>query len=274
MRSHHCKRCGRVNRNACKGGARLAGNWAAFRTHCCKCIAKMGLSFLCPFSPKPKTDSMSDQKTTNAKPYARAWIAPTVLCVVAIFCLIRVVAMDQSPWKGGGFGMFSTLDKPQSRFVRVYLISGQDEIPVEIPESINKFVKKMQAAPSQSQLESIGSRLATLSWKDDLCWWQKVSDQWNRDNEDSTAGRFSEQDLQKLTASSATASLPRGSKRVLKSVGSSNPPQTGDEFVSYDSVRIELWRVNFDTQTNTVSSRLAMDSTHRRMIPARTGDVQ
>lgn len=170
--------------------------------------------------------------------------------------------------------MFSTLDKPQSRFVRVYLISGQDEIPVEVPESISKFVKKMQAAPSQAQLESIGSRLATLSWKDDLCWWQKVSDQWNRDHEDSTAGRFSEQDLQNLTVSSATASLPRGSKRVLKSIGSTNPPQAADEFVPYHSVRVELWRVSFDKQTNTVSSHLAMDSTHPRMVPESTGDVQ
>ena len=206
------------------------------------------------------------QEQIEQNPMWRAYIAPAVLCSVALVCLFRVVAYDQSPWKGGGFGMFSTLETPQARYLKVFLVAGPNEIPVEIPETLKKDVARMQTVPSESQLESIGNRLAMLDWKDELSWWQNVSDQWNDNHHDQVDGPFDAQHLKKLISSSSSSTsvvLPRGSKRKLKSVGASAVMNEADRCVRYDSVRVELWRSSFDSSSNSMSVRKVMESTHR-----------
>ena len=42
----------------------------------------------------------------------------------------RARAYHSTPWKGGSFGMFSTIDLPPSRLHRVYLIQGDTQIPI------------------------------------------------------------------------------------------------------------------------------------------------
>ena len=39
------------------------------------------------------------------------WLAPSVLLIVAAYQRVRVLTVNQCPWKGGGFGMFSDIQK-------------------------------------------------------------------------------------------------------------------------------------------------------------------
>ena len=61
------------------------------------------------------------------------WFVPGLLCVVAAAQLYFVNNHALSRWKGGGFGMFTTVDSPSARFLRVYLISETGEVPVLVP---------------------------------------------------------------------------------------------------------------------------------------------
>ena len=59
--------------------------------------------------------------------------APALLGAVAAVHVTRVACCDQSPWRGGGFGMFATPDSPDMRFVRVYLLTTDGELPADAP---------------------------------------------------------------------------------------------------------------------------------------------
>lgn len=45
----------------------------------------------------------------------RLWGAPGLLLAIAMAQVVLARSRDLSPWKGGGFGMFSTVDRPQTR---------------------------------------------------------------------------------------------------------------------------------------------------------------
>lgn len=55
------------------------------------------------------------------------WLAPALLTVVALAQIGIAASTDLTPWKGGGFGMFSTLDGTGSRQLRITLIGPEGE---------------------------------------------------------------------------------------------------------------------------------------------------
>ena len=59
----------------------------------------------------------------NKKSRAINWIsvmgAPLVLILIACLQIYLTQTQELSRWKGGGFGMFSTLDSPSARFLRI-----------------------------------------------------------------------------------------------------------------------------------------------------------
>ena len=97
--------------------------------------------------------------------YRRAALAPVCLCLVASLHLVRVWTVHQTPWKGGGFGMFSTVDDESARFLRCYLVSDCGVIPLPLPPATEKFVAELRAAPAQSKLDELARRLANQSWR-------------------------------------------------------------------------------------------------------------
>src|SRR3954468_3284928 len=97
--------------------------------------------------------------------YRRAMLAPLCLCLVAGFHLVRVWTCRQTPWKGGGFGMFSTVDDESARFVRCWLVTDDGELPLAIPPAAAKQVAELRAAPTQTKLDELARRLARQSWR-------------------------------------------------------------------------------------------------------------
>ena len=91
--------------------------------------------------------------------------APLCLCVVAGLHLFRVWTCDQTPWKGGGFGMFSTVDDESARFARCYLVTESGDLPLPIPPAANKLLAELRAAPTQHKLNELARRLAAQSWR-------------------------------------------------------------------------------------------------------------
>jgi hypothetical protein len=45
------------------------------------------------------------------------WLVPGILVAVAVGQLFLVSFRELSPWKGGGFGMFASVDAPSMRVV-------------------------------------------------------------------------------------------------------------------------------------------------------------
>src|SRR5687768_8275436 len=104
--------------------------------------------------------------------YRRAAIAPLCLCVVAGLQVSRVWCCNQTPWKGGGFGMFSTVDAESARFLRCYLVTDLGELPLPVPDELDKREAELRAAPTIAAAKDLASRLASRRWR-----WR---DEWQR----------------------------------------------------------------------------------------------
>jgi hypothetical protein len=91
-----------------------------------------------------------------------AYVPVLLLCAVAgvQFWLNRTEKL--APWKGGGFGMFSTTDSAASRRVRIRLEGPGLDMRIPIPPKLEGAAYKAEAFPSRRRLVEIGRRAAAL----------------------------------------------------------------------------------------------------------------
>ncbi len=67
---------------------------------------------------------------------------------------------DLTPWLGGGFGMFATLDTTGNRVISAHLLEPDFRREIEIPESLNDAAERARAFPTRWRLEDLAGRLA------------------------------------------------------------------------------------------------------------------
>lgn len=92
---------------------------------------------------------------------------PVVLLLVAAVAIVRHHTVDQSPWQGVGFGMFSGYDYLPSRTARVWAtIDGEQEL-VDVPAHLRDDLDRVLVAPGDPEAEDLAdeirSRLAADS---------------------------------------------------------------------------------------------------------------
>lgn len=105
--------------------------------------------------------------TSNTGSQGHKWVgflAPSILLLIALFQLIQAGTRGLSPWKGGGFGMFSTVESPSSRVVKAYLGTPQGRIPVQIPGRFKKLEQRIRTQPSQQAGDALARLLQNGTW--------------------------------------------------------------------------------------------------------------
>ena len=86
---------------------------------------------------------------------------PVVLLVVVAFHqLAATVYGDLSPWLGGGFGMFSTLDTPGNRVLSIHLLEPGIRRELLIPEALDDEAERALAFPTRRRLTNLATHLA------------------------------------------------------------------------------------------------------------------
>lgn len=82
-------------------------------------------------------------------------IPPVLLAVVAVtqIALSRTIAL--TPWKGGGFGMFSTLDHGAYRGVDIVVEAPDRSETLEVPPSLEVAFARAAACPSDWLLRDL-----------------------------------------------------------------------------------------------------------------------
>jgi hypothetical protein len=91
-------------------------------------------------------------------------VAPLVLLAVAGRHVQLRVSSDLTPWKGGGFGMFSTVDSPGTRLVRVEVTTELGRLPVAMPAGLQDLAAEVRAAPSSGRTAELAQALAGELW--------------------------------------------------------------------------------------------------------------
>lgn len=92
------------------------------------------------------------------------FLAPALLLGVAGWHSYQVAANDLTAWEGGGFGMFSTVDKRQVRFVRCELITATGAVRARLPGHLDTYVEQLRALPTQERADELAEYLDRAAW--------------------------------------------------------------------------------------------------------------
>ena len=86
---------------------------------------------------------------------------PAVLMTaVAIVQVVLATTADITAWKGGGFGMFATIDGPSTRRVRVFVEAPGRSEELAIARSQQILEKRARLYPSDSMLFSLAEAVS------------------------------------------------------------------------------------------------------------------
>ncbi len=81
-----------------------------------------------------------------------AGLAPLALALVASAQMLTALLYDLSPWKGGGFGMFSTVDSPAARFVRIEFVTRDGRASsLGLPEGLEPYALAARSLPTRAR---------------------------------------------------------------------------------------------------------------------------
>jgi hypothetical protein len=87
--------------------------------------------------------------------------APAVLlCLIAAAQMILAHTADLSPWKGGGFGMFASIDSVPSRWVRLYVHAADRSEEIALPASLEDEADRVAAWPHRRALVRLAHAVA------------------------------------------------------------------------------------------------------------------
>ena len=93
----------------------------------------------------------------------RSWIPllpALLLLTVALMQLELAVSHTLSPWKGGGFGMFSSTDRGHNRRLRAWVYGPERHEEVAIPAPLVRHATDALVFPSPGRLEALAREIA------------------------------------------------------------------------------------------------------------------
>jgi hypothetical protein len=89
----------------------------------------------------------------------RALLPVGLLLAVAGAQITLARTADLSPWKGGGFGMFSTTDDAGRRSIRVYVSAPDRSEEIGIAPSIEDAARRAAVLPTDARLTDLAHRV-------------------------------------------------------------------------------------------------------------------
>lgn len=89
----------------------------------------------------------------------RALLPVSLLVVVACAQVTLATTAGLTPWKGGGFGMFSTTDDGGRRYVRVFVSGAERSEEIAISPSLQDAARRAAALPVDGELWRLARRV-------------------------------------------------------------------------------------------------------------------
>ena len=93
--------------------------------------------------------------TTGKRERLWAALPAVLLTVVATVQIVLTQVVMLSPWKGGGFGMFATLDGRPFRYVRMFVRARERSEELAVPPSLEELAASAEILPGDPQLERL-----------------------------------------------------------------------------------------------------------------------
>jgi hypothetical protein len=83
------------------------------------------------------------------------WGPVALLLTVASAQMLLARWSDLSPWKGGGFGMFASVDGSPFRWARIYVFAAERSEEIAVPPSLQDQAHRVATWPHRRALESL-----------------------------------------------------------------------------------------------------------------------
>lgn len=198
------------------------------------------------------------QSGTKTPSDAASWRMPRSLAISLASILLIVVACrqfyltqvhDLTPWLGGGFGMFASVDRIDHRVTRAYLLTNKGELPIEIPTLDSGIRLQMKAGivPESdrmpgfeplNQLRKLEMKARAMPTEERLAATAKALAKWDG--------------TQKLLRTSLQdeANDPAQDLMIDSEANS-----------AWQGVRVEVWRFEFDASERELSARRLAEHT-------------
>ena len=90
----------------------------------------------------------------------RVVVPVAVMAVVAAVQIALALTSDLTPWKGGGFGMFSTLDHGAFRGVDIVIEAPGRSETLDVPASLEELAARTASFPSDRFLHRLAREVA------------------------------------------------------------------------------------------------------------------
>lgn len=203
---------------------------------------------------------MDRDRPRRALQLAARYGAPVLLAAVALVQSVQVQRLDLSPWKGGGFGMFSTVDTPKARFLRLYLVTDRGEIPVPVPAALARPILEVQTLPTERRLERLAHQLAAATWA--------VPD---LPRIDLDRAREAPESLMEERGPLAPGAGTPAVAPVPLLLYADEPVPEAFTRVDARAVRLELWRYRFEPETVRLEVERLLEARAERSDLARRG---
>ena len=162
------------------------------------------------------------------------WLAPGILCGVALLQIGLANFGTLSPWKGGGFGMFGSVDSLGMRVVSCEGVATTGEtIRINPFAGLNPgMVDGWRAMPRTSTLHRLGQQLLGMRFVP------------AGSRQDAATERFLTENPQLRGEFDSSADSKQRSYRPLLPI---DPPAAEGEYLELTTIRLRWWRIEFDS---------------------------
>lgn len=100
------------------------------------------------------------ERSREGRPRPSWLVAPALLVAVALHQLWLVQTRDLSPWLGGGFGMFSTIDSRSERHLSALADSPGLVRELDLPDRLRGRSERVRALPTAARLRELAAAIA------------------------------------------------------------------------------------------------------------------
>jgi hypothetical protein len=183
------------------------------------------------------------------------YLSPFLLLTIASIQFYFAHAYELTPWKGGGFGMFSTVDALDTRFLKIFLITPNGAIPADVPANLEQDKTRIRSLPTPSRIAALAEAMARGTWID--------CDIRRREVFAKVTGAPS-------SDASSPATRSTGKPRMVRQLEPDEVAHSSAEIVEFSSIRVEFWRYRFDPGDAILRAGKVLEVTRPRML--RQGD--
>ena len=106
-----------------------------------------------------------DREGPRGRPRLRTILPVAILVTVASVQVALTRTAGLSPWKGGGFGMFSTTDDSGRRRVRVFVTAPNRSEEIAITPSLEDAATRAAVLPTRALLTRLARRVVEREWR-------------------------------------------------------------------------------------------------------------